>query len=151
MILCMAKTKTPTESTASPDKAALAAGKKALAKTDKKSMKDVGRDPETGKSIPHEYDERVAKRIEFYVGAGLDPDEIARMLDIRPGKLKDLYGRELEIGSNTTNMEVAQAMFDAAKSGDVSAGRFWLKARAGWKDGESATPLTSPLQIHIHD
>lgn len=148
-IVYMAKTKPSPANNQAPELEAEKRQK--FNKSSKESMKDVGRDPVTGNTIPHVYDERVATQVGFYVSAGMDPDEIARMLNIRPGKLKQLYGRELETGVNVANMKVAKAMHEAACAGDVSAGRFWLKARAGWKDGESAQQTTSPLQIHIHD
>jgi len=115
------------------------------------SMKDVGRDPATGRSLPHERDERLAKRVAFHVAAGMSKNDIAEMLNIRPGKLEECYGHELKHGLNMANAQVAQAMHKAATEGDVTAGKFWLKARAGWKDGESAQQSASPLQIHIHE
>jgi len=111
----------------------------------------IGRDPITGKNIPHTYDVRVAKSISFYVSTGLSENDISEMLNMRPGKLKQLYGQELANGLNVANTQVAKAMHTAAVEGDVVAGKFWLKSRAGWKDGESANTLQSPLQIHIHD
>lgn len=115
------------------------------------ALKDCGRDPITGKLIPHTRDERIAKSIGFYVSTGMTENDIAVMLNMRPGQLRKLYGFELKSGLDIANVEVAQSMHKAAKNGDVVAGKFWLKARAGWKDGESATPQASPLQIHIHD
>jgi len=115
------------------------------------SMKDVGKDPETGKVIPHERNELLAKRVAFHVAAGMGPDEICEMLNIRPGQLKECYGNELKHGLNKANVSVAKAVYDSAIAGDTTAGKFWLKARAGWKDGEGAQGSVSPLQIHIHD
>lgn len=122
-----------------------------VAKTQRPSTRNIGKDPITGKTIPHEYDARIAQTVGFYTATGLSDNEIAVLLNMRPGKLKQLYGHELETGLNKANVEVAQSMHRAAKEGDVVAGKFWLKARAGWKDGENVAPPASPLQIHIHD
>lgn len=113
-------------------------------------LSGVGKDPVTGKNIPHERNEKIAKKIGFYIAAGLTENDIAEMLDIRPGKLRECYGPELKHGLNQANVEVAAAMHAQATNGDVAAGKFWLKARAGWKDGEGAAQ-TAPLAIHIHE
>lgn len=116
----------------------------------KPAMAGVGKDPATGRNIPHERDEKIAKRVGFYVAAGLTENDIAEMLNIRPGKLRECYGPEIKHGLNQANVEVAAAMHQQACNGDVAAGKFWLKARAGWKDGEGAAQ-TSPLSIIIHE
>lgn len=113
-------------------------------------MRGIGKDPGTGKNIPHERNEKIAKQVGFYVAAGLTPNDIAEMLNIRPGKLKQCYEAELKHGLNQANVQVAAAMHTQALEGDVAAGKFWLKARAGWKDGEGAAQ-TAPLAIHIHE
>lgn len=125
--------------------------REAISKTHKPSMKAVGRDPATGKVIPHVRDERLAKRVAFHVAAGISSNDIAEMLNIRPGLLKECYAKELKHGLNQMVVEVAGAMKNAALAGDTTAGKFLLKARAGWKDGESAQQSASPLQIHIHE
>ena len=114
-------------------------------------MKDVGRDPATGKVIPHERNERLAKQVGMYVAAGMTENDIAEMLNIRPGLLRECYGKELKHGLNQMVVDVATAMKQQAVNGDVAAGKFLLKARAGWKDGEGAAVAVSPLAIHIHD
>jgi hypothetical protein len=129
----------------------MSAKKISPAKVKKPAMKDVGRDPETGYVIQHERSDKVAALVSFQTAAGLSLNDIAVMLDIRPGKLKEIYGKELECGLNTANVQVAKAMYDQATQGDVTAGKFWLKARAGWKDGESSGAQASPLSIHIHE
>lgn len=141
---------TPTAPVKKPTTKKKVTKRAAVASVQKPSVKDIGRDPITGQTIPHVRDERIAQQVGFYASA-LSVNEIAVMLNMRPGKLKELYGHELETGLNKANVEVAQAMHKAATEGDVVAGKFWLKARAGWKDGESAQTNTSPLQIFIHD
>lgn len=115
----------------------------------RKPLSGVGRDPETGKNIPHERDEKVAKLVSEFVGNGADLNDIAHTLNLRPGVIKKHYAFELQTGVFRANMEVASAMKAMAQT-DPVAGKFWLKARAGWKDGESAGQQTSPLQITIH-
>lgn len=113
------------------------------------SMKDVGRNPD-GTSKQHVYDARIAQRVAFYVASGVTENEIAELLDIRPGKLRKLYERELKHGGTEENVKVAKAISEAAQNGDMVAAKFWMKARAGWKDGEGAQ-MQSPLAIHIHE
>lgn len=146
-----AEKKPATRNSAKPTKAKAKTPKReAVSKVHKPSMKNVGRDPSTGKVIPHERDERVAKQVGFHVAAGISENDIAEMLNIRPGKLKECYGHELKHGLSTMVVEVAGAMKTAALKGDTTAGKFLLKARAGWKDGESATQA-SVFNVHIHD
>lgn len=113
------------------------------------SMKDVGRN-EDGTVKQHAYDARIAQRIAFYVASGVTENEICELLDMRPGKLHELYERELKHGGTEENVKVAKAISRAAQNGDMVAAKFWMKARAGWKDGEGAQ-TQSPLAIHIHE
>lgn len=113
-------------------------------------MKNVGKDAD-GKVIPHHRSEEIAQVVANYVARGATENFICAMLNIRPGLLRQCYGAELEHGAEMANMQVAGAAFKMATSGESEAmTKFWLKARAGWKDGEQAQQATM-FNIHIHD
>ncbi len=140
-------------SAAQPKKKAAKSTKKvdrpAVGGVKKPSMKDVGRNKD-GTVKQHAYDARIAQRVAFYVASGVTENEISELLDMRPGKLRELYERELKHGGTEENVKVAKAISSAAQNGDMVAAKFWMKARAGWKDGEGAQ-TQSPLAIHIHE
>lgn len=111
---------------------------------------DAGRDPETGKVIPHERDEKTAGQVEAMAALGFTDKEIAAYLNIRPGQVREHYAKELEVAPVKANMQVAKAFFDVAKSGtNWQASQSWLRARAGWADTDQSAG-GSGMQIHIH-
>lgn len=115
------------------------------------SLKWVGRDPKTGKVIPHKArNEKIAQQVAQYTANGLGENEIAALLNLRPGHLRQFYYRELHNGLTGANMQVATGAFKRAKK-EQRAAEFWLQARAGWrtKDEKNVTDV-SPLQIFIH-
>ena len=120
------------------------------------SAKWAGRDPKTGKVIPHTRSEKVALVVAQYSASGLGKNEIACLLNIRPGHLEEFYYRELHNGLNRTVAEVAGAMIKRAKSKTLNpvaqrAGEFYLQARAGWRTGDQKQQLDVPtLNIVIH-
>lgn len=98
---------------------------------------DAGRDPLTGKIIPHERNDKTAGQVEAMAALGFSEKDIAVALNLRPGQVKQHYSRELEVAAVKANSQVARAFFDAAKSGkNWQASLAWLKARAGWDDGQ---------------
>lgn len=116
------------------------------------SLKNVGKD-ENGRVVQHRHSKEVAHQVAMWVAGGADENFMCMMLNMRPGVLKELYGNELEFGKTAANMNVAGAAYrDALQPGAHAQQKFWLKARAGWKDGESAAgQQMSPLTIVIHD
>jgi hypothetical protein len=71
-------------------------------------------------------------------GLGVSADDIARTLNISMPTLRLYFEAELYQGGIDANAKVAQSLFrmatDASKP-NVVAAIFWLKARAGWRDG----------------
>lgn len=105
------------------------------------STKEAGRDPLTGELVPHERDEKTAGQVEAMTALGFSSDEIAVALNLRPGQVRHYYARELETAAVKANMQVAKAFYDVAKSGkNWQASMSWLKARAGWRDGDQGQP-----------
>jgi len=70
-------------------------------------------------------------------GMGLPHDQICSLLDISRPTLYKYYQDELREGKATANFQVANDLFKIATSqsnGAVTAGIFWLKTQAGWKE-----------------
>lgn len=113
------------------------------------SLKNVGKDKE-GKTIPHVRTEKIAALISHMVACGASENDISLYLNIRPGQLRQHYEYELNNGAFAHNMEVAGAILQNAKEGNLNAGIFWTKARMGWDDKSQEKITASPLQINIH-
>jgi hypothetical protein len=115
------------------------------------AMKNIGKDAD-GKVIPHQRSEEVAQIVLHYTGMGAGLNFIAAMLNIRPGLVKECYGKELEYSVERANVEVAGAAFRMATSEqDPAMTKFWLKARAKWRDGDNAEDKNNSLfNINIH-
>jgi hypothetical protein len=92
---------------------------------------------------PTEYQRRMVKTM---TAMGAKQEDIALRIGVRsPKTLRKHFRNELDQGGSEANMTVAQAMYKKAKDGDVKAGMFWLKCRAGWRerpdfDGPVAAP-----------
>lgn len=114
------------------------------------SLMNVGKDPRTGKVIPHRRTEKIAAIVKRHAIAGTDENTICLLLNIRPGQLRQYYGHELDTAVAQTNADVAQAIVRQAKKGHPILSRFYAKARMGWRDGEQSNIPVSPLNIHIH-
>lgn len=121
------------------------------------STKWAGRDPKTGKVIPHPKRlEKIAKVVAMHAASGLTKNQIACILNIRPGHLELHYYRELHNGLSQTVADVAGAMIGRAKSKSLNpvaqrAGEFILQARAGWRTGDKKEQTDVPmLNIVIH-
>ena len=76
-----------------------------------------------------------ARQIERLVALGMAPFEIAASLLIDLKLLEFYYKRELEVGAVLVNAKVGATALKMALSGvDPDMTKFWLKARAGWKE-----------------
>ena len=78
--------------------------------------------------------------------------DIALKLEINTDTLTKYYSRELELGRVDANAKVAQGLFNQAVNGNTSAGIFWMKTRAGWKEtqGHEITGANgSPIPISV--
>jgi hypothetical protein len=112
-------------------------------------LKDVGRDKK-GRVIQHKYSERQAKQIAGWITSGYSANAICCAINMRPGKLKELYGKQIAMGLELVGMDMTSHILKRAKTSDRMA-IFFAKAKLGWRDGESR-PLDSGslLNIHIH-
>jgi len=122
-----------------------------LAKAHKIDLKNVGKG-EDGKVMPHTRTEQTTEQVMRYVACGASREEIAVMMNLRPGVLQKHYARELEIGLTQNNMKVAGTLLDMATSGEFETSTiYWTKARMGWRDKDTpGTQMVNPLQINIH-
>lgn len=114
------------------------------------SLKNIGRDPKTGKNIPYKYSSRVAKQITVWIAAGgADLNAICVRLNMRPGTLKALYGKEIALAVDQVNMDVGAHILSRVKKSDRLA-VFYAKAKMGWRDGDAKPTDTGVLNIVIH-
>jgi hypothetical protein len=69
---------------------------------------------------------------------GIGQEEIATVIGLRSVKtLRRHFRQELDRGAIGANAQVAQTLYKMATSGNSPAATiFWLKARAGWRDGQ---------------
>lgn len=113
----------------------------------------VGRDPKTGKVIPHKRNSKTAALVRQYVASGADENTVACLLNIRPGLLRQEYEAELRDGLASVNMEVIKNVLDTAKGSDkqkMKAAELWLRNRAGWDQDKKPVQDVPTLAIHIH-
>lgn len=85
-----------------------------------------------------------AREVSVMAALGLDPSDIALVLNIEEKMLKTYYAKELRVSHNIANAMVARVALQMAMSGrfpDMT--KFWLKSRAKWKETH-AIELTDP-------
>src|SRR6478609_2176716 len=76
-------------------------------------------------------------QVEALAGFGIPEPEIAKVLEIDPERLRELFAKELDGGRTRANAKVAENLFRKAIGEgreSVTAAIFWLKTRAGWKE-----------------
>ncbi len=112
------------------------------------ALKNVGRTPD-GKVIPHRRQETIAKKIVMWVAGGYVLNDIAVLLNIRPGLIKEHYSVELNHGNELMGMGMTEHILRRAKKSDRVA-IFVAKSRMGWRDGDGKPVDTSVLNLHIH-
>lgn len=114
------------------------------------SLKMVGRDPKTGKVIPHHRSEKLAIQIKRWVAGGFNENDIALRVNIRPGLIRKHYHKELQTGRTEIHMDVHDHLLQRVKKSDRIA-VFYAKSQMGYRDGESAQQQAGILSIHIHE
>jgi hypothetical protein len=112
------------------------------------SLKNVGRDAR-GRVIPHAYSSKVAAQIATWVACGYNENDIAIRLNIRPGLLREVYGKELRHGKEQVGMEVSSHIMQRVKKSDQMA-IFYAKAQMGWRDGNAKPVDADVLNLIIH-
>jgi len=82
----------------------------------------------------HKPDPVQRKQVETLAAYGIPSDDISRIVGIDPKTLRKHYREELDLGEAKANAQVAGYLFNAARSGNVTAQIFWLKTRARWRE-----------------
>jgi hypothetical protein len=85
----------------------------------------------------HQPDPAVRRQVEAMAAYGIPETDVARVVGIDPKTLRKHYRDELDLGETKANAQVAGFLFNAARSGNVTAQIFWLKTRARWKETPS--------------
>lgn len=84
----------------------------------------------------HEPTDESRKQVETMAAMGIRQDAMATILDLDPKTLRKHYRRELDTGSTKATLKVAQSLFkQAVEQNNTAAQIFWMKARAGWREG----------------
>lgn len=84
-----------------------------------------------------------ARQVSVMACLGLDPKDIALVMNIELNVLKLFYSKELKVTALMANAMVARTAFQLATNGrcpDMT--KFWLKSQAGWKE-QSHVDVTS--------
>lgn len=91
---------------------------------------------EPGKNSPGFVPSAVqAREVAVMACLGLDSKDIALVLNIEHKVLKLYYDKELRVTMNLANAMVARVALQLAMSGrNPDMTKFWLKAKAGWKE-----------------
>lgn len=95
------------------------------------------------------------KLVKSLAATGVRETDIARRIGIRSAKtLRKHFREELDGGALEANCTVAGTLFRMAKSGEHPAATFfWLKTRAGWREGGAvaSAPAVAPPFIVMVD
>jgi hypothetical protein len=82
----------------------------------------------------HKPDPLQRRQVEAMAAYGIPEFDIARVVGVDPKTLRKHYRDELDLGETKANAQVAGYLYNAAKSGNVTAQIFWLKTRAKWRE-----------------
>jgi hypothetical protein len=93
----------------------------------------------------HQPDPSERRQVEALAAYGVPEADISRVVGIDAKTLRKYYRDELDLGVTKANAQVAGFLFNAAKSGNVTAQIFWLKTRARWREVPSEHVHTGVL------
>ena len=82
----------------------------------------------------HKPDPASRRQVEALAAYGIPETDISRVVGVDPKTLRKHYRDELDMGETKANAQVAGFLFNAARSGNVTARIFWLKTRARWRE-----------------
>ena len=84
-------------------------------------------------------------------GYGVAQDRIAQVLRVAEKTLRRHCRDELATGATEANAQVARSMYQMAIRGPYGvrfqAAKFWLAARAGWRETDRAEPLVAMMPL----
>lgn len=85
---------------------------------------------------PHEPSDENRHAVEALVAAGTSMKTISKALQISMGALRRHYRTELDQGRDLATARVVRRLFQLIDAGSTPAVVFYLKCRAGWKEGQ---------------
>ena len=85
----------------------------------------------------HEPTDEQRHIVEVLVAGGTPKTTIAKALGIGMKTLQRHYTEELNSGLESANAKVVRRLFRLIEQGSTPATIFWLKTRAGWKEGQT--------------
>lgn len=85
----------------------------------------------------HEPTDEQRHIVEVLVAGGTPKTIIAKALGIGMKTLQRHYSSELVSGLELANAKVVRRLFRLIEQGSTPATIFWLKTRAGWKEGQT--------------
>ena len=85
----------------------------------------------------HEPTSETRAKVNALASVGTPQDQIALVIGISKNTLIKHYRKELDTAMTMANAQVAQSLYQQAKSGNTAAAIFWLKCRAGWVDKQA--------------
>jgi transposase len=89
--------------------------------------------------LPTDEQRRLVKSLS---AIGTKQNDVAQRLGITEKTLRKYFRQELDSGELEANSKVAQTLFKMATSGENTAATiFWLKTRAGWREGHHSVAL----------
>ena len=79
------------------------------------------------------------RQVKSLSAVGIEPKDIARSLHVSEKTLLKYYGDEIFRGPLEANAKVGKSLFDmATEGGKPAAAIYWMKARSGWSEKQSA-------------
>jgi transposase len=87
--------------------------------------------------------------VKMLAAVGARVDDIGTKLGISHDTVQKFYRTELEEGRIDANAQVAQTLFQQAKSGNTAAMIFWMKTRAGWKERHVIEGGETPIELKV--
>jgi hypothetical protein len=78
-------------------------------------------------------------KVKSLIAVGIPQDDVAKIIGCSPKTLRKHFRQELKTASAEATAAVGGFLFQAAKSGNVTAMIFWLKTRGRWKAPESTS------------
>ena len=96
----------------------------------------------------HEPTAETRTKVNVLASVGTPQDQIALVIGISKNTLIKHYRKELDTAMTMANAQVAQSLYQQAKSGNTSAAIFWLKCRAGWVDRQAVDVTTNGESVN---
>ena len=102
--------------------------------------------PKLKRKPPHKRTDEEAQSVSMMAAVGISQENIANALKMDIKTLTKYYRDEIDTAWIKANAKVGGAMYNKAIGGDVSAQKYWMGCRAGWKE-TSVNELSGDVQI----